>query len=328
MGSFNNTCAISKAPITCGDEVRLFFLVGVEEKHKHYSRSAPFQGCGCYPWDNFKILGLPVKATYEDYNNYAILNKDEETWIVDIIKNIYKPNRVEKGKTLEDYNEYHDYMNAEVEELDIQKILDMRHSGALRTKHYLGTGFINTMAVHESVFQVMLGDGLEEYDYKTGGYVKHSIEEIATKIYNEELTEKFTEEDNAILEDLRNELEKTIGTENDEGVLITEELVEKGVDRLKRAIRMMKRSQSSRRDYLYQANAMNASEDLGDAKKYSEILAETEIFINQMFEMNMELIPPMTSGQCVNFKTHAEKLKAISNCLLEIHEKKAEEYED
>lgn len=62
MGSFNLTCAVSKAPIYEGATVKLLFIA--ENKRN--------RGNTCYITDTWAPMGFPVDATYDDYGRYVI----------------------------------------------------------------------------------------------------------------------------------------------------------------------------------------------------------------------------------------------------------------
>ncbi len=157
MGSFNTTCAITNTPIMEGDAARVFFLVmdayAMNRKCAFFNHSQ--MGSSCYPYDHFKVIGYPMKGVYADYNRYEF-DDNLEALNLKIINKIYVPNKVEEGKTLDDYNSHHDYMN--IDELTcMQELQDMEHSGALRVKTWAGASAIVKMAIHESVYQMMIG---------------------------------------------------------------------------------------------------------------------------------------------------------------------------
>lgn len=165
MGSFNTTCAISHAPIREGDKVRLFFLAS--DAHSYpvdLLRTSISKGCQCYVWDDFKVIGgISLEATYSDYNTYSF---DEDSlfarYIRWIIRGNYSMNVSEEGK---EYNPYHDHMDVPKEDLTWEKIFDMQHSGRLFLTGY-GSGhlpFVGIMAIHESVYQIMLNESYEVY---------------------------------------------------------------------------------------------------------------------------------------------------------------------
>ncbi|AFC21816.1 hypothetical protein GAP32_366 [Cronobacter phage vB_CsaM_GAP32] len=165
MGSFNTTCAVSHSPIREGDKVRLFFLASQPNTYKFDPlRDSLNKGCQCYAWDDFKVIGgISLEAKYSDYNNYEF---DEDSiyarYIRWIIRTNYSMNVPEEGK---EYNEYHDHMNVPVKDLTWEQIFDMQHSGRLFLKGY-GSGplsFVGIMAIHESVYQIMLNEPFEVY---------------------------------------------------------------------------------------------------------------------------------------------------------------------
>ena len=173
MGSFNTTCAVSHSPIREGDKVRLFFLVSQPSWYKfdpiHHSLN---KGCQCYAWDDFQVIGgISLEAKYSDYNTYEF---DEESiyarYIRWLIRTNYSMNIPEEGK---EYNESHDHMNVPKDDLSWEKIFDMQHSGRLFLKGYGGgpLPFVGIMAIHESVYQIMLNEPFEIYVGRDNGNV-------------------------------------------------------------------------------------------------------------------------------------------------------------
>lgn len=191
MGSFNATCAVSGAVIRPSDKVRLVFLVS-NSAHTHdtgerrYSANHKhlFQGYMCYSYDDFEILGVPLEATYEDYNNWSY-NEEGVEWKYTLkeIQRIYTPNVIpESGE----YNSCHDYVNIDKEALDSSTIQDMIHSGSLNGKVYGRKVFITHMAIHESIYKLMLRGNIETYDRELQDYVTHSMFESHEKQYMKE----------------------------------------------------------------------------------------------------------------------------------------------
>lgn len=171
MGSFNTTCAISHSAITPGDKVRLFFLASQDGYSEDAQKNILSIGCQCYPWDDFKVIGgISLEATYEDYNSYSF---DEKSIFSQLILSQIKENYLEnvsvEGK---EYNSYHDHMDVNVNDLDWEKILNMIHSGRLYLKGY-GRGVnpaVAMMAIHESVYNVMMKETYEKYKCDTDNY--------------------------------------------------------------------------------------------------------------------------------------------------------------
>lgn len=161
MGSFNTTCAISHSPIREGDKVRLFFLASDPRTYKfdpiHDSLN---KGCQCYPHDDFLVIGgINLEATYSDYNNYSF---DEKSlfarYILWIIKREYSMN-VSGGIKDDD-----EYTNIPPDELTWEIIFNMQHSGRLYLNNYgEPKRVVGIMAIHESVYQIMMNESYEAY---------------------------------------------------------------------------------------------------------------------------------------------------------------------
>lgn len=187
MGSFNTTCAISHTRIRPNDKVRLFFLASKGGYYKDPERNILSIGCKCYPWDDFEVIGgISLEATYEDYNNYSFQEDNIfSVYIYNLIRRNYSPNVSVEG---EEYNEYHDHMDVKVDDLDWEKIMDMIHSGRLYLNGY-GRGAkpaVAMMAIHESVYQIMMDETYEKYvnetsDYRNATYVTVGFQDVLKK---------------------------------------------------------------------------------------------------------------------------------------------------
>lgn len=203
MGSFHTTCAISHSPIREGDKVRLFFLASQPNWYKFDPlRDSLNKGCQCYAWDDFQVIGgISLEAKYSDYNTYEF---DEESifarYIRWIIRSNYAMNVPVEGQ---EYNEYHDHMNVPVDDLDWEKIFDMQHSGRLFLKGY-GSGplpFVGIMAIHESVYQIMLNEPFEVYT----GKGEHPYKMVT---FESALAKKMATDDQAVLNELAEEFKQ------------------------------------------------------------------------------------------------------------------------
>lgn len=85
MGSFNFTCALSGLPITCGDEVKYYFLT-----------ENPYDDSGiCSTHDVWFPRSLPVSAKYNDYG--SIEDYDAKSPAVLSIIDCFTKDLVEKG---------------------------------------------------------------------------------------------------------------------------------------------------------------------------------------------------------------------------------------
>ncbi len=206
MGSFHTTCAVSHSPIREGDKVRLFFLASQPSWYQFDPiRHSLNKGCQCYAWDDFQVIGgISLEATYNDYNTYEF---DEESifarYIRWIIRSNYSMNVPEEGK---EYNEFHDHMNVAVQDLDWEKIFDMQHSGRLFLKGY-GDGplpFVGIMAIHESVYQIMLNEPFEVYVGREDG----NDNPYKTVNFESALAKKMAKDDQAELNELAEEFKK------------------------------------------------------------------------------------------------------------------------
>lgn len=326
MGSFNTTCAISKAPILVGQEVRVFFLVWNCFDYHHSKNSKGLlslkdMGSSCYPYDKYTVIGYPLLATYEDYNNYSFIDKDMEELTLNYIRSIYKPNVVQDGFDESDYNEYHDYLNIETIK-DMKQLQDIEHSGALRVRTAHGDSFIAKMAIHEDIYQnLILKQSWKDYHSKD---IKN-FDFLYNHFKNQYLSEddfmlNLSKGNQAKADFFREMLSEDIGKEKN-GKIVTEESVEMEVRKI--IMRQLKSSSDdsdpySRNDWLFH-KVRPASDILKnkDNPEFAEQILKSfvgGILTNKFFfTYNLEFDSVMTSGQCYNYKTHANMLSELSD---------------
>lgn len=165
MGSFNLTCGISNAPIRSGDKVRLFLLCGktFSGRNPDLKRDMIYKGESANHYINFDVIGgISIKAIYDDYNNYQLNDKSIfPEHILNTIKKYYLMNSAQDKESDRDKK----YSNISSENLTWDKIFKMIHYGYLHLDiRSHRKGFVNTMVVHESVYQACLKTKIELYE--------------------------------------------------------------------------------------------------------------------------------------------------------------------
>ncbi|AGN30312.1 hypothetical protein VPFG_00314 [Vibrio phage nt-1] len=335
MGSFNTTCAISRTPINEGDEARVFFLImqanDIQRSIEEKQFSNIMMGCGCYPWDNFKIIGYPLKGKYADYNRYEFEDQQMSDEVLRLINKIYMPNRVTEGKELSDYNSYHDYM--EIDEIEsMHELQDMEHSGALRVESYFGPTAIVKMAIHEEIYQELIISG----EMTTGWG-----EDAKTKTFEQEVQELYerhaaagdkdplSPDDRKLIDETRADMyaKADAGEADADGKIITREIVDKMIERFENMLARktdyydpFDRAEWSERTY--PVRSMQESDD----NEFIRKLAEGHIGLKWTalwFQANnYEFGPAITSGQWGDRLAEAERLRKLAD----IVESKVPEY--
>lgn len=303
MGSFNTSCAVTNTPIIEGQDVRLFFLIAAG------NYKGLFAGCSCYSYDNYQILGLPVKATYDDYGRYAIDDELEEYTLNEIRKR-YVMNKVAEGKTIKDYSYHHDHMEIEAEDLDSMKIQDMIHSGRLNVSTYNREPVhVQFMAVHEEVFQYMVSG-----DMQTGWGDERKTINVESK--TNEFRELYNCDpmDNAAYRLVM----RSLKTQRDEGKMSSEEF-EVAVDNLmdKRDLFRSLGSDKVSNDHIYQFSS-DALFKVESETKF-KTLAELYFFNVRMQQQNLMYQSTMLSGQCYDFKYEAKRFRALADIMDNLH---------
>lgn len=330
MGSFNTTCAISHSAITPGDKVRLFFLASQDGHSNDAQKNILSIGCKCYPWDDFKVIGgMSLEATYEDYNSYSF---DEDSIFSQLILKQIKENYLENVSVEgEEYNSSHDHMDINVNDLDWEKILDMIHSGRLYLKGY-GRGVkpaVGMMAIHESVYNIMMKETYEQYkcdtdDYRDSYYVTVGFEDEL-----KESIAKHTAKDN---DESWKEFYKYFEEEVKNGEVTEDEAI-------KQSKRMAKFNKEMDRDtdcnFVFQSRAiiqnlrsfsdkilkLKGTENEIEVNDYSDDdliykHAESIFFNGRMMTHNFMYRPLITSGQEYDHVADGIFWQKVSNALL------------
>lgn len=306
MGSFNTTCAVSRATILEGNDVRLFYVVS--------EGKSIGKGCECYPWDNFKLIGgVGIPAKYADYNNYEF---DENSlfarYIHDQIKSEYSENVSVEGK---EYNPYHDHMDVNIKDLTWQKIQDMIHSGRLFLNGYQGEKcFVASFSIHESVYQVMI-ESKESIDEKLkevmGSYndmvgFREAVEKNKARLAADFESGKITYEQQAdIANQIACESMKQLNANKIKFGMVGQATSNVGGPQLHRDIIAFAKS-----------NGFDKAEE-----EIFRALLETEILLDTMFVQNVMIRPVMTSGQCGEPKDSAVFLRKLANAVENIKSK-------
>jgi len=236
MGSFNTTCAVSKAPILDGQKVRVFFLLMNTSTFHYHKKIGQFKsslmGSSCYPWDHFQIVGYPMLATYNDYNRYVFDDSDMENLNLKIINKLYNKNIIAEDKSINDYNSSHDYMNIEKIE-NMHQLQEMEHSGSLRVKTCHGVSAIAKMAIHEDIYQQLI---LGKKEGKVSKFQKVVDEKLIEMLEEKSSADKLNESKREVIKKYREKLEEKLGTENDDGEIITKDFIEKEVKFMTRMV--------------------------------------------------------------------------------------------
>lgn len=164
MGSYNRICAVSNTPIMKNQKARVFYLVMNVFEIAHYNKEkdlfkTTFSDNHCYSHENFKIIGYPLLATYNEYSMYDFDDPEMVQVTLDVLNENFFPNQVGKDKKLSDYNPCHDYIGLKHLK-DMNIVQDMIKSGSLRVMSVHGIASVAEMAIHEDIYQqLILKDG-------------------------------------------------------------------------------------------------------------------------------------------------------------------------
>lgn len=313
MGSFNSTCAVSRAPISPSDKVRLFYIISNNFTESLYpghdpSNQTMHRGLGCYVYDNFSTVGFPLEATYEDYGIFEVTNPEHPyaQFTLDTIKENYSPNpKIPEDD--ENYSRREDaYTGLPADYLTFETINDMIREGVLYCEAgTYGKKFIGFYPVLEEVYQVLIQGTVETYDdtVKPSRYTDYKLyqfEEMQIRKYNAQ-DAKFK----ASIERYRSMYEERIGSVKKDGSVFTAEEAEECImDMASLSNDSRERHEFAYKDSFNRSAYMTFFRDsTGSDMTDDELAAFNKMHTESLFYLiclsryNFELIPPRTSGQ-------------------------------
>lgn len=318
MGSFNTACAITGTPIIPGQKVKLFVII----QNGNY-KGPMIGGSLCYPWDLYNIVGLPMNAEYADYNNYEM--DDSEQWVVEgnlkLIKEKYVMNVVEEGKTIDDYNKYHDHMNVPKESLNWEVVEEMIHSDRLFMSNWRGKAIVHLMAIPVEVYDVLMQGSFEIWGDKV---TLHGVQEFTDYKWNK-FKDKLNEEGEDVKahrEILTERLGQTITPRNGEPYLMTQEKLEQMMDAFKE--RFSFRDLDDRMEWVNDPYLIR--DTFGVKEETLKRLYEMQFLAGQFMTYNHVIRPTMLSGQEWDFKGQGEYLIKLGHAVQTMKYKHSEEF--
>jgi|AGFT01.1.fsa_nt_gi hypothetical protein len=329
MGSFNASCAVSKCSINPGDRVKLIPIVSTTSLHSQYSTDM-HKGFGCYCYDYFTFLGLPMDATYEDYGNFEMVDNFNSQYNLAIIKENYTSTPMPANKT---YVSDRDGYDLKAEDLDWEKIGELIHFGNMNldsTSDLSRRKFMGYFPIHESVYNLMMQRRHEMYfnnhfqDVSLQEYFDNKVQELSGN--SREFEEKVTE-----YMDLFGD---SIGETNKFGQIITaEEIYDKAV----RMAQFSLESHSNRVEYSYKNSASKSNINT----KYNEItgkvlegqneldvirsMCELTFVVCALNAFQIPILPPMTAGQEYDKTEHASFLVKMGSELMNLQQESEDE---
>lgn len=314
MGSFNSTCAVSRAPISPDDKVRLFYIISNNFTEALYPGHEPqnepmHRGLGCYFYDNFSTVGLPLEATYEDYGIFEITDPEHPyaQYTLNVIKDSYStlPKPPEDDDSYTRRNEgYYDVL---AEDLTFELVNDMIREGVLFCDAgTFGKKFIGFYPVLEEVYQVLIQGTAETYDdtVEPRRYTDYNLQQ-----YSEMQERRYEHQNNKYLESLnryREMMEPKVGTVKTNGTVYTaEEAEETALDLASYSLdthtdrnEFSYKNSFSRGNYIrWFTETYNKDMTDDENKKFNSMHTEALFYLICLSRYNFELIPPKTSGQ-------------------------------
>lgn len=335
MGSFNATCAVSRAPISPGSAVRLFYICSNNRTGKLYQRDPDesydtsndlmHRGLGCYIYDNFKIVGVPIKATYDDYGLYSASEDDLYVkYNLDCIRNMYAKLELPADAT---YVRSKERYEIEAELLSFEDITDMIREGIL----YIEAGpegkqFVGNFAILEEVYQVLLKSEVNIYDdtLVDNKFINYNLENYIA--FKNRILDNNEAELQSKLKTYRELYDKLIGTVQKDGTVLTAENAEEQAYSMATIMRDYDspyRHEYSKNGTFDPTKVQKFFErDTGtfmDAKALTEVMNqyyENSFALMVLMRYNIELIPAITSGQEYDTLDHGSLLVKIGEALV------------
>ena len=335
MGSFNTTCAVSRVSITPSDKVRLFFISSNNRNHAPYPHTNTdanvdilFRGLGCYAWDNFRVIGLPVEATYEDYANYEAVDENNiiTKYTMDCLRDIYAPLLPLEETDENKYVRSSEHYNLPKEELTFEIACDMVSEGILYvSKTTEGKQFVGIFPVLEEVYQELLSGTVEYYDRDDGYGFRDLTKDQYVKLHVAKLNASIEKKKKAQLEEFEF-YKELIGTANTNGDIWTVEAVQR---KARNAAEIFDDLRHEDRNEFSKGNAFSwFSIERWYEKTFNKSLTgdDLEFLQNYKFEQvfgicmlnkyNYEFVPTRTSGQEYDSMDHGAMLLKMAMALI------------
>ncbi|QDH46876.1 hypothetical protein LAh9_46 [Aeromonas phage LAh_9] len=318
MGSFNTACSITGTPIIPGQKVKLFVII----QNGNY-RGPMVGGSLCYPWDLYNFVGLPMNAEYADYNNYEI--DESDNWVVEgnlkLIKEKYVMNVVEEGKTIDDYNKYHDHMNIAKESLDWGIVEDMIHSDRLFMSNWRGKAIVHLMAIPVEVYNVLMKGPIEIWGEDAPLNGCQEFVDYKWRKFKEKLDEKSVE-----IEERKKALNEKVGLiitpKTGEPYVFTQEMANDLIEAL--CGRFAFSELEDRMDWLNDPYGIRDA--FGSDEKIMKTLYEMGFLTGQFMTYNHVIRPAMLSGQEWDFKGQGEYLINLGHAIQTMRYSNEEEF--
>lgn len=333
MGSWKTTCAVTSAPISSGQPVRLFFIASDRMKYRASAeRSTISKGSISYTYNDFKIIGgMGIKAFYSNMGRYVFDEKNMVAeHIIEEIKNAYVPN----PENLDKENFYDDFINIPAEKLDFKTIQRMIEEGDLYIKSYNPgvLNFVSVMAIHESIYQMMINEGTTHYIPKINDYKTKFLQDV----FNEEWDNYLIWKDN-IEKQSHGYLDLFI--KKDE-VSDEQNMIKAKKKALYSAMTMNKFGQDYERHYVFRGqdhlvSFLNLYHKYPGETEESVVfkIIEARLFSRKLEEHNIMIRPTMTSCETKNiddtiqfYKEMIVSLEKIADTEFEIIDEEDEDY--
>lgn len=309
MGSWKTTCSVSATPISSGHPVRLFFIASDRMKYRASSeRSSISKGSISYSYNDFKVIGsVGLKAYYRDCGKYLFdENSIEAQHILSEIKGSYIKNPTDL------HNEGFDEksINISTEDLNFKKIQFMIEEGDLYLKSFTPgvLNFVSIMAVHESVYQMMINEETSSYDISISDYKTKGLSDVIQEGLQEYKKWKIQ-----IEEEKMNFVDIFLNKAN------TEEEKKLAYDKARKlSMTTLRFGQDYERHYVFKGkdslisflDVYHEFENETEEGIVSKIL-EARLFFNKMEEHNIMIRPTMTSCEIKNIEDSIDFYKKL-----------------
>lgn len=316
MGSFNSTCAVSRAPISPNDEVRLFYIISNNFTEPLYPGHNPqnepmHRGLGCYAYDNFSTVGLPLKATYEDYGIFEISDPEHPyaRYTLKCIQDSYSTLKLPEDSEEADEIRSRDreFYNIEADDLNFELVNDMIRGGMLFCEAgTYGKKFIGFYPVLEEVYQVLIQGTVETYDdtEPTTVYADYNLKQYTEMQNRKSKVAKDKYKKN--VEKYRDLYSDRIGTIKKDGTVLSAEEAEENILDL---ASFSHETYNDRNEFSHKNSfsrglystwfSQSEERDMTDEEyeEFSTMHTEALFYVICLSRYNYEFIPPQTSGQ-------------------------------
>lgn len=331
MGILNKTCSISNTPILDGQKIRIFFLASCRGRYQQ--QSALFSNTESYflpnVYSQYNVIGgIGIEAVVDD-EEYCSFSFDHESLqakyiLKQISKRYYMLDKEAESKNHKSLANEESF-NISRENLTFENVLSMIEQGDLYVSSILRSDVLDSvsiMAVHEDVYQMLLGDSQKEYT-REDGYVQMTFDyffnnEMKKKIKWNEVNEEKVKRQKERFDKLN------LNSVSDEDMDRKTRLLVYGMNKFGHDYET---SYSFNGTDPYSGMLMFSLETdttISEEEIFKKTVEE-KFFMKKLDEYNLMLRPTITSGEDRDYEQFINFYDKLKNVIVEINKRETDE---